>query len=462
MFEIGGESILWVLAQAVGLSLLAALVAGSAAFVFRLYTGADIPEGASLILGLGAVGLALNTRNVLIQFIGEGSGGLTVTAASIDIAIFVLAAVSASAGRLLGDRFATSKRFRPAALGSSLHGPLVRATGRWTVVQLPEEIGDIDGYEPVAEETKRDLEGRSFEFPARLSVEALRTKLVGRLKEEHDVGYVDLELEPDGTVAHLGLGRRPAGIGSTLPPGSVAVAVRCDPAFSASPGDSIQLWRSPAPAGTGEEGRPIGPSETGRPSETGQTGRPSETGQTGRPTKPGEGPNTAVDDTAAEPAPSSDRVPAAPERICTGELRAVVGTVATIIVDESVAASIDPTVTYRLVTLPSDVRVDREFAGMLRRADETMQAVEVSEGSPLVGAPLSDVDATVIAVRDADGAVETLPQRDRKLAAGDTVIALGRPAELRGLQRAANGRRVEPPVGDGEVARALDSVDAAE
>ena len=444
MFELGGESTLWILAQALALSLLAGLVAGSAAFVFRLYTGADIPEGASLILGLGAVGLALNTRNVLIQFIGEGSGGLTVTAASIDIAIFVLAAVSASAGRLLGDRFATSKRFRPTALGSSLHGPLVRATGRWTVVELPEEIDDIDGYDPVAEETKRDLEGRTFEFPARLSVEALRAKFVDRLKEEHDVGYVDVELESDGSVSHLGLGRRPAGIGSTVPPGSVAVAVRCDPPFSASPGDSIQLWRSPARTGTDD------------------VGKPTEPGETGSPTEPGEGPDSEVDEGAAEPVPAAERVSGVPERVCTGELRAVVGTVATIIVDEKVAASIDPTVTYRLVTLPSDVRLDREFAGMLRRADETMQAVEIPEESPLVGAPLSDVDATVIAVRDVDGGVETLPQRDRQLAAGDTVIALGRPAELRGLQRAAKGPRVEPPVGDGEVASALDSVDAAE
>ena len=453
MFELGGESILWILAQAIGLSLLAGLVAGSAAFVFRLYTGADIPEGASLILGLGAVGLALNTRNVLIQFVGEGSGGLTVTAASIDIAIFVLAAVSASVGRLLGDRFARSKRFRPAALGSTLHGPLVRATGRWTIVDLPETIDDIDGYEPVAEETKRDLEGRALEFPARLSVEALRTKLVGRLKEEHDVGYVDLEIESDGTVSHLGLGRRPAGIGSTLPPGSVAVAVRCDPAFSASPGDSIQLWRSPATSGTDEVGKPTGPAEEAKPTEPAEEPKPTE---------PGEGPDTAVDEAAAEAVPASERAPAAPERVCTGELRAVVGTVATIIVDENVAASIDPTVTYRLVTLPSDVRVDREFAGMLRRADETMQAVELPEGSPLVGAPLSDVDATVIAVRNAAGAVETLPHRDRQLAAGDTVIALGRPAELRGLQRAAKGRQVEPPVGDGEVATVLDSTDGAE
>lgn len=388
MFDIAGEPTLWVAAEAVSLALLALAVSGTAAFVFRLYTRDELPEGASLIVGLGAVGLALNTRNVLIQFVGDGGAGLTVETAAIDVAVFVIAAFAASAGRLLGDRAGSSDRFAPRSLSRELQGPLVRATGRTVTVTLPSSIDDIDGYEPVADETKRALEGRSFDFPRRTTVESLREKLTTRLKEEHDVGYVDVDLDADGTVTHLGLGRRPAGLGPTLPPGSVALAVTCDPPFRASPGDAIQLWRRPA------EGMP--------------------------------------------------------ERVCTGELRAVVGSVATIVVDETAAASIDPTERYRLVTLPSEERPDREFAGMLRRVDETMRAVELAPDGPLVGESVGSLDLTVVAVRATDGSVETLPTRERTLAAGDTVIALGHPAAFRELQAGASDETADSAADDAD------------
>jgi len=162
------------------------------------------------------------------------------------------------------------------------------------------------------------------------------------------------------------------------------------------------------------------------------------------PTSSGESPlATGVD--APDDAPIEM---ARPVRVCTGELRAVVGTVATIIVDENVSASIDPTVTYRLVTLPSGARPDREFAGMLRRADETMQAIELPAASPLAGTTLRALEVTVIAVRDATGDLETLPHRDRELAAGETVIAIGRLSELRALAGAAKGQVVDAAVDD--------------
>ena len=447
MFEVAGESVLWILAQAVGLALLATLVAGGTAFAFRLYTDEDIPEGASLILALGAVGLALNTRNVLVQFVGNGAYGLTVTGASVDIAIIVLSAFAASGGRLLGDRFATSDRFTPAALGRGIQSPIVRATGRRTVVTLPETIEDIDGYDPVADETKRALEGKALDFPPRLTVEALERKLVDRLKEEQDVGYVDVDTDESGSITHLGLGRRPAGLGPTLPPGSVAVAVRCDPAFSATPGDSIQLWRSPATTTSADPTDRVESAGSGGPA-----------GMEGiEPTTPERTPSTGVEHTStgeSPPTPADETLdgtpiePKRPVRVFTGELRAVVGTVATIIVDENVAPAIDPTVTYRLVTLPSDARPDREFAGMLRRADETMQAIELPEASPLAGTTLRALEVTVIAVRDTAGDLETLPHRDRELDAGETVTAIGRLSELRSLVGAARGQVVESAVDD--------------
>ena len=134
-----------------------------------------------------------------------------------------------------------------------------------------------------------------------------------------------------------------------------------------------------------------------------------------------------------------------PQRVGTGELRASVGTVATIATDETIARQIDPTAEYRLLTPPADPYADREFAAMLRRADETMQLVEISGDSPLVGQTIGTLEVTVIAVRSPEGTVTTIPTRDRPIEPGDGLFAIGRPDAFRkldtrsGTQTAATG-----------------------
>jgi hypothetical protein len=236
---------------------------------------------------------------------------------------------------------------------------------------LPDEIDDIDGYDPVEEETRQALAGRKLDFPRGLTVTELESGLTARLKEGHDIGYVDVDLALDGTVEYFAVGRRVAGIGPTLPPKTAAVAVRADPPFSATPGDTVQIW---------------------------------------------------------------DVADGQDERIGTAELRASVDSVVTLATDERVAERIDPTAEYRLMTLSADSHPDREFAAMLRRGEETMSVVEIGADSPFVGKPIGGLDATIIAVRTHGGAVETIPGRERSIGAGDDLFAIGRPDALRKLE----------------------------
>jgi len=266
--------------------------------------------------------------------------------------------------------------------------PLVRATGRSITVTISpaDEIADIDGYDPVAEETKAALADTTLAFSRGLRVEELKTQLSNRLKEEYDINYVDLELETDGTITYLGVGRQPAGLGPTLQPGMDATAIRADPAFSATPGDSIQIWR--------RDGTRVG----------------------------------------------------------NAELRAAVGMVATVIADETIVSTLDPATNYRLLTLPSDSRPEREFAGMLRRADETLSVFTLADRSPLIGTSVGDLDLTLIAIETPDGKIETIPSRDRLLAAGEELFALGKPAALRRLEAGVKNADVyafAEPVTDG-------------
>ncbi|MFC7196712.1 hypothetical protein ACFQL4_22155 [Halosimplex aquaticum] len=153
----------------------------------------------------------------LITPTGNGDPIDAATALShiVTVAVWLLAT---RIGTGIGDRIgsdltvATGERAVEAEVGR-----LVQAVGRVITVELPEEVEDVVGYDPVPDQTKDDLAGKTFVFPRRLTVEELRDRLVTRLKADYAVGHVDIELADDGTVEFLAVGSRAAGIGPTLP-----------------------------------------------------------------------------------------------------------------------------------------------------------------------------------------------------------------------------------------------------
>lgn len=378
-------------AEAVVLGLLSVTVVAGVSFLYRLRARADLPDSVALLLGLGAATLGLGTRHAFVQLVGGGAQVLTLGVALGNVLVLAVAGVAAVAGNQLGIRLAASAW----AQGRSWRfdvGPLVRATGRFTSVTLPEEVGDVDGYDPVAREVKEEIAGARLDFPRGLTVDALEEQIALRLRDRHDVGYVDVEVDADGDVRYLAVGHRSARLGPTLPPGSAAVAVEADPPFGATAGDVVQIWR-----------------------------------------------------------PGSE-----PERVGLGEVRAAVGSVATLAVDEAVAEAVDPRRRHRLVTLPGTANAERDFAAALRRADETLGVLILEADDPLVGGTVGDVDLTVVAVEGEDRELETIPSRDRVLAAGETVFVLGRPEAIRRLSPEAGSTPAEVP---GVLAEARDAVD---
>ena len=363
-----------------GLSVLAGFVTALAAFVFRAKLRVSLPEGAALILGLGAVAIYLNTRLIFVQFVGDTGDPLEASEAFLNVAVFVAAGIACYGGRYAGDRAGTSDRFNWTTFQPDL-SPLVRATGRSVTVTLPADVADIDGYDDVPAETKAKLAGKTMDFPRGITIAALESQLTSRLKDEHDIGYVDVDIDVDGTISYLAVGKRAAGIGPTVPPEYVAIAVRADPPFSASPGDTVQLWRT-----------------------------------------------DAVDD---------------PERVGTGELRATVGDVATLILNESTAATVDPAGSYRLMTLAPESHPDREFATMLRRDEKTMSIIECTASSPYVGQSIRALEVAVIAIQAGDGSLESIPTDDRTIRAGDRLYTIGQPDTLRKIESTAGTRLLE-------------------
>lgn len=359
-----------------GYSLGVLAVTGLTALVYRWYTRERIQLGLSLLLGVGTVGTYLNTVGLLSIVIVDQTGDIfDPSAVLFNVVALGVAVLVAPVGRRAGDRLATDLF----AVSGAKHldaevSRIVRTVGRVTAVELPEEVDDMEGYDPVSDEVKASLAGKSLLFPRRLSVAELRQRLVTRLADDYGVGHVDFDLDADGTVSYLALGSRAAGLGPTLPAGAVAVAVRADPPSAASAGDVVQVW-------------------------------------------------TTTPD---------------PTRLATGELRATAGDTATLVVDEADAESLTADEQYRLVTLPAEPQADREFAGLLRAADETMGVVTVGEGSSLVGTTVGDLAVSVAAMRPAGGTVEAIPGRSRPVSAGDVLYVIARPELLRKLEGQAS------------------------
>jgi len=127
------------------------------------------------------------------------------------------------------------------------------------------------------------------------------------------------------------------------------------------------------------------------------------------------------------------------KRVLTGELRGVADDVVTVAIDAADTPKLDPQTEYKLVTLPVQDRSDREFASLLRAADETMGTATVEPGSALDGAPVGSLAVAVVAITRDDTAPETIPSRERVLAAGDTIYAIATPDALRRLEQATDG-----------------------
>lgn len=388
------------LAAIVGFAVAAAVVVAGVSLTYRWYFRQAVPQGVTLFIGVAVVALYLNTVTLGEVVVGGGGGLFRVDTALFQVVALGAAAVVSPVGRAAGDRIATDVFAFTGA--RELEGELskvVRSVGRVTAVTLPDEVEDIEEYDRVAPEIKEEIAGKTLLFPRKLTVAELRDRLVTRLKEDYDIGHVDVDLTDEGTVEYLAVGSRAAGLGPTLAPGGAAVAVRADPANTASPGDTVQVW-SPPPD---------------------------------------------------------------PEYVLTAELRATAGDVATLAVDESEAEKLSESTRYRLATLPADPRADREFASLLRSADETMAAVTVGEGSALDGGTVGDIDAAVVAVRPAGKPIQALPDRTHELGAGDALYAIARPEVIRRLesQAAAAGSDGGTDVGPDAEAEGDDSTDSA-
>ncbi|MDY6779055.1 MAG: TrkA C-terminal domain-containing protein, partial [Halobacteria archaeon] len=380
--------------KVLGLTVLSAVVVGILTALHRWYARDRVPLRLAVLTSLTVVAVSLSTEKTLAEFLGGGANFLTSTTVLVNLVSFAAAgAVSLPVVRLV-DRLTVSASENPAAAFEAELGRIVRSTGRFTVVELPEhdEIDDIEGYDPVDPEIKAALSETEHVFPRGLTVAELKERLVERLRKDYGVGHVDVEVTQAGEVEYVALGSRVAGLGPTLAPTDVAVALRADPSYGTGTGDRVQIWRG------------------------------------------------------------SDASGSELERVATGEVRGVTGAdFVTLALDADDAQRLDGS-EYSLVTLSDRENPERDFVNVLRSEDETMGVVEVESGSPLDGASIADLGVLVVGVSsrdilgddagfDGSDSVDVLPEPDRLVEAGEYLYVVGTPDSLRRVEERA---RVTP------------------
>jgi hypothetical protein len=366
------------IAQLGGLAIFAGTLAAIAAFVYRWYVREEIPRGLALLVGLSGVAVYLNTTTALGQVIG-GSG----TPTEIEVALFNIVAFLAGAG------------------GVTL--------GHWTGDWFGTELFPDEGVADVERDVGRLVQsvGRviSVEFPTDIddvvgydpvpaeTKETLAGKTFlfpRRLTVDELRSRLVTRLKTDYGVGHVDIELAADGAVEYLALGSRAAGIgpTLPPATNA-----VAIRADPAFAASAGDLVQVWETDPMR-------------------------------------------------RVLTAELRGVAEDTVTIAIDAADTQKIDPTTEYRLVTLPVEDRPDREFASLLRAADETFSSVTVEAGSPLHGLAIAALDVLVVAVKPDAEKPRALADPSTVLAPGDVVFAIARPDALRRLEAA--GKPLDP------------------
>ncbi|WP_276223287.1 TrkA C-terminal domain-containing protein [Haloarcula halophila] len=358
-----------------GLATVAGTLSGTVALAYRWYVRERVPAGLAVLVGLSAVALYMGTTTALGQVIGGSDDVLAAEAILANIGAFVVGGFGAYTGTRIGER-----------LGTDLFGVTGGREIDADVSEIVRTVGRVTSV--TLPEEIDDIVGYD-PMP-----EKTKEKLAGRrflfprrlTKTELRERLVS-RLKVDYGVGHVDLELTGDGTVEYLAIGSRAAGIgpTLPPATNA-----VAIQADPAHAASAGD---------------------------------------LVQVWETDPL----------QRVLTGELRGVAGEIVTVAIDAADTQKVDPSTQYKLVTLPVQDRPDREFASLLRAADETLGTATVEAGSDLDGVTIGGLQATVVAITREGAKPEPIPDRSRVLSAGDILYAIATPDALRRLEAAAVG-----------------------
>jgi hypothetical protein len=369
------EQVVSAVANLIGMGIVAGSLSGTVALLYRWYVRERVPEGLAILVGLSAVAILMSTTTALGQVIGGSEDVLEAEAILANLGAFVVGGLGAYTGIRLGDR-----------VGTDL---FVATGGREIDADVSEIVRTVGRVTSVTlPEEIDDIVGYDpMPTETKEKLAGRRFLFPRRLTKNELRERLVSRLKTDYGVGHVDLELTGDGAVEYLAVGSRAAGIgpTLPPATNA-----VAIRADPANAASAGDLVQVW-----------------------------------------EPNPL--------RRVLTGELRGVAGEVVTVAIDAADTQKLDPTQQYKLVTLPVQDRPDREFASLLRAADETLGTATVEAGSDLDGVTVGGVQATIVAITREDTKPEPIPSRGRVLSAGDVLYAIATPETLRRLEAAAVG-----------------------
>ncbi|WP_336329877.1 MULTISPECIES: TrkA C-terminal domain-containing protein [unclassified Haloarcula] len=357
------------------ITLLAATPAGAIAVFYRWYVRERIQTGLAVLFGLTAVVLVIGATTALSEVIAQREDVLAAGAVLLNLAAFLAGGVGAYGGMRIGDRLGVD-------LFAATGGRNIDAD----VSEIVQTVGRVTSVR-LPEDIDDIIGYDPMPDETKETLANRRFLFPRRLTKDELRDRLVVRLKTDYGVGHVDVELADDGNVDYLAVGSRAAGI--GPTLPPST-NAVAIQADPAHAAS-----------------------------------------------AGDLVQVWEQAPA--KRVLTGELRGVADDVVTVAIDAADTPKLDPQTQYKLVTLPVQDRSDREFASLLRAADETMGTATVEPGSALDGAAVGSLAVTVVAITRDDTAPETIPSRERVLAAGDTIYAIATPDALRRLEEATEG-----------------------
>lgn len=299
----------------VGTATLAGLVSVLSSATYRGVTTRAAPDGVVPLVALGTVTGYLTGSLLVTGRLVEGVPPDHHYSAGFLLGTVLCAGSVAVACDRLGDRLACQITGRPPLTGDGDATDALRSARLAVVCAFPESIESLTGYRAVDAETRESIADTTVRLPHGLSTQERRDRLERYLERADGVDVATVELAADGTISRVAVGARATGLGSVLPPETVAVAIRTERPPAGGRGDAVECW--------------------------------------------------STDDQ--------------PQLVATGTLHSTIGSVATVLLDPDRVGDLSQHDSYRLVTGPDAPADGHALAGTLRTVDETVVAWTVDD-----------------------------------------------------------------------------------
>lgn len=207
------------------------------AFGFKYVAGVKLSDRMALLIGLSIAGL----QGGLLGLLKEPEQLRSPTVLSALLLVLMMTLFAHKKGTDLGEHLPRGVWAR-ALWQRTLSSEAVERIGRFgqVRVRVSGEVGDVDGYPPLPERLRADIQSETWTFPADLPLSELETRLHDRLRTAYDLAAVRVAIDAQGR-ATVSAAPPLGGLSRRVPSDKRAVSVEATLPAGLARGDSVDL-----------------------------------------------------------------------------------------------------------------------------------------------------------------------------------------------------------------------------